>query len=108
MSDYVKLLPEYKLAYNLKTGKVEPETGGGIVKYNFKPINDNIDKLDKYADDLINSLTPTGAFLETFPGRDKSLFYATIATNIFYGFIVGGIAAFFMALLWYVKAKGSI
>ncbi len=102
MSDYVKLLPEYKLAYNLKTGKIEPEAGG-VVKYNFKPINDNVDKLDKYATDLVNSLTPTGLFLETFPGRDKSLYYASLASNIFYGFIVGGIAAFVVVMLMVAK-----
>jgi tetrahydromethanopterin S-methyltransferase subunit B len=102
MTDYVKLLPEYKLSYNLKTGKIEPEAGG-VVKYNFKPINENIDKLDKYADDLMNSLTATGAFLETFPGREKSLYFASIATNLFYGFIFGGIAAFVLVMLLLAK-----
>jgi tetrahydromethanopterin S-methyltransferase subunit B len=102
MSDYVKLLPEYKLSYNLKTGKIEPEAGG-VVKYNFKPINENLDKLDKYADDLLNSLTATGEFLETFPGRGKSLYFASIATNLFYGFIFGGIAAFVLVMLILAK-----
>ncbi|CAJ37208.1 tetrahydromethanopterin S-methyltransferase subunit MtrB [Methanocella arvoryzae] len=102
MTDYVKLLPEYKLSYNYKTGKVEPEAGG-VVKYNFKPINENLDKLDKYADDLMNSLTPTGPFLETYPGREKSLYYASIGTNLFYGFIFGGIAAFVLVMLILAK-----
>lgn len=99
---YTKLLPEFGLSYNIEAGKVEPEAkgaGGGVVKYNFKPINDNLDKLDKYADDLMNSLAPTGAFLETWPGRTMSIYYASIWTNIFYGFIVGGIAAFIVVML---------
>jgi tetrahydromethanopterin S-methyltransferase subunit B len=94
---YVKILPEYGLSYNLEKGTLEPESG--VVKYNFKPINENLDKLDKYADDLVNSLTPTGNFLESFPGRTKSLYYAGIFTNIFYGFIFGSIAAFIVVVL---------
>jgi tetrahydromethanopterin S-methyltransferase subunit B len=104
---YVKLLPEFGLSYNIENGKVEPEAGGagGVVKYNFKPINENLDKLGTYADDLVNSLAPSGAFLESFPGREKSIYYASIWTNIFYGFIVGGIAAFLFVML---KYKGLI
>jgi tetrahydromethanopterin S-methyltransferase subunit B len=101
---YVKLLPEFGLAYNIDNGKVEPEAGG-VVKYNFKPINENLDKLGTYADDLVNSLAPEGAFLESFPGREKSIYYASIWTNIFYGFIFGGIAAFLFVML---KYKGLI
>jgi tetrahydromethanopterin S-methyltransferase subunit B len=101
---YAKLLPEFGLSYNLENGKIEPEAGG-VVKYNFKPINENLDKLGTYADDLVNSLAPSGAFLESFPGREKSIYYASIWTNIFYGFIVGGIAAFLFVML---KSKGLI
>jgi tetrahydromethanopterin S-methyltransferase subunit B len=101
---YVKLLPEFGLSYNIDNGKIESEKGG-VVKYNFKPINENLDKLGTYADDLVNSLAPSGAFLESFPGREKSIYYASIWTNIFYGFIVGGIAAFLFVML---KYKGMI
>jgi tetrahydromethanopterin S-methyltransferase subunit B len=104
---FAKLLPEFGLAYNIETGKVESEKGaaGGVVKYNFKPINENLDKLDAYADDLVNSLAPEGGFLESFPGREKSIYYASIWTNIFYGFIFGGIAAFLFVML---KLEGWI
>jgi tetrahydromethanopterin S-methyltransferase subunit B len=107
MTTYIKLLPEYKLEYGVENGKVEPAAGaaGGVVKYNFKPINENLDKLGTYADDLVNSLAPSGAFLESFPGRDKSIYYASIWTNIFYGFIFGGVAAFMYVML---KMKGWI
>jgi len=98
---YVKLLPEFGLSYNLESGKLEPEAGGGVVKYNFKPINENLDKLGTYADDLVSSLAPSGAFLESFPGREKSIYFASVWTNIFYGFIVGGIAAFLFVMLKY-------
>jgi tetrahydromethanopterin S-methyltransferase subunit B len=104
---YIKLLPEFGLSYNIENGKIESEKGaaGGVVKYNFKPINENLDKLGTYADDLVNSLAPSGAFLESFPGREKSIYLASIWTNIFYGFIVGGIAAFLFVML---KYKGLI
>jgi tetrahydromethanopterin S-methyltransferase subunit B len=101
---YIKLLPEFGLAYNIESGKVESEKGG-VVKYNFKPINENLDKLGTYADDLVNSLAPEGGFLDSFPGREKSIYYASIWTNIFYGFIFGGIAAFLFVML---KYKGMI
>lgn len=105
---YTKLLPEFGLSYNIEKGTLEPEAGGaagGVVKYNFKPINENLDKLGTYADDLVNSLAPSGGFLESFPGREKSIYIASIWTNIFYGFIVGGIAAFLFVML---KYKGLI
>jgi len=94
----VKLLPEYGLVYDTDTGKVAPESGN-MVKYTMGSVNTALDKLDKYADDLLNSLAPTGSFLESFPGRDKSLYYASIFTNIFYGFIFGLIVAFVIVFL---------
>ena len=55
--------------------------------------------MDKYADDLMNSLAPTGNFLESYPHREKSLYYASIFTNIFYGFIFGLIGSFVIVFL---------
>lgn len=94
----VKLLPEYGLIYDTDSGKVMPESGN-MVKYAMGPVNAGLDKLDKYADDLVNSLAPTGNFLESFPHREKSLYYASIFTNIFYGFIFGLIGAFVIVFL---------
>ena len=94
----VKVLPEYGLIYDTETGKIAPESGN-MVKYGMGPVNTALDKLDKYADDLMNSLAPTGNFLESWPGRTKSLFYASIFTNIFYGFIFGLAAAFLLVVL---------
>ena len=100
----IKLLPEFGLIYDSDTGKVAPESGN-MVKYSMGPVNTGLDKLDKYADDLMNSLTPTGSFLESFPHREKSLYYASIFTNIFYGFIFGLVFSFVVAFLHY---KGMI
>ncbi|WP_174591306.1 tetrahydromethanopterin S-methyltransferase subunit MtrB [Methanocella conradii] len=94
----VKLLPEYGLVYEVETGKVVPESGN-MVKYSMDPVNAALDKLDKYADDLMNSLAPTGNFLESFPHREKSLYYAGIFTNMFYGFIFGLLVAFLVVIL---------
>ncbi len=94
----IKLLPEYGLIYDTDTGKVAPESGN-MVKYTMGSVNAALDKLDKYADDLVNSLAPTGSFLESFPGRDKSLYYAGVFTNIFYGFIFGLVTAFVIVFL---------
>jgi tetrahydromethanopterin S-methyltransferase subunit B len=94
----IKLLPEYGLVYDTDTGKVAPESGN-MVKYTMGSVNTALDKLDKYADDLVNSLAPTGSFLESFPGRETSLYYAGMFTNIFYGFIFGLLAAFVIVFL---------
>jgi tetrahydromethanopterin S-methyltransferase subunit B len=94
----IKLLPEYGLIYDTDTGKIAPESGN-MVKYSMGGVNASLDKMDKYADDLVNSLAPTGNFLESFPNRTKSLYYAGIFTNIFYGFIFGLSAAFLIVLL---------
>jgi tetrahydromethanopterin S-methyltransferase subunit B len=94
----IKLLPEYGLVYDTDTGKVAPESGN-MVKYSMGPVNASLDKMDKYADDLLNSLAPTGNFLESYPHREKSLYYASIFTNIFYGFIFGLIGAFVIVFL---------
>ena len=100
----VKVLPEYGLVYDTETGKIAPESGN-MVKYTMGSVNTALDKLDKYANDLMNSLTPTGSFLESFPGREKSLYYASIFTNIFYGFIFGLLVAFVVVFL---RFKGMI
>ena len=94
----VKVLPEYGLVYDTDSGKIAPESGN-MVKYAMGPVNAGLDKMDKYADDLVNSLSPTGNFLESFPHRDKSIYYASIFTNIFYGFIFGLIGAFLLVFL---------
>ena len=94
----IKLLPEYGLIYDSDTGKVAPESGT-MVKYAMGSVNAALDKMDNYANDLMNSLAPTGNFLESWPRRDRSLFYASIFTNIFYGFIFGLVAAFVLLLL---------
>lgn len=100
----IRVLPEYGIVYDSDTGKVGPESGN-MVKYTMGSVNTALDKLDKYADDLMNSLAPTGSFLESFPGREKSLYYAGIFTNIFYGIIFGLIAAFVIVFL---RAGGMI
>lgn len=100
----VKVLPEYGLIYDTDTGKIVPESGT-MVKYAMGPVNTALDKLDKYADDLMNSLASTGNFLESFPHREKSLYYAGIFTNIFYGLIFGLIVAFVVVFL---RFKGLI
>lgn len=96
----VKVLPEYGLVYDTETGKIAPESGN-MVKYTMGTVNTALDKLDKYADDLMNSLAPTGNFLESYPHREKSLYYAGIFTNVFYGFIFGLLFAFVIAALRY-------
>jgi len=94
----IKVLPEYGLVYDTETGKIAPESGN-MVKYSMGTVNAGLDKMDKYADDLMNSLAPTGNFLESYPHREKSLYYASIFTNIFYGFIFGLIGAFVIVFL---------
>ena len=94
----IKLLPEYGLIYDSDTGKVAPESGN-MVKYTMSTVMESLNKMEKYADGLMNSLAPTGSFTESWPNRTKSLFYASIFTNIFYGAIFGLVAAFLLVVL---------
>lgn len=89
---YVQVLPEFGLVADPVIGLVAP-AGASL-----GPVVERVEELDKVADDIVNMLSGVGEFRASFPGRDKSLFYAGGVTAMWYGLAVGlfiaGIIAF--------------
>ena len=65
-----------------------------VIQFALDPIMEQIEIIDKVADDLVNSLAPDAPLLNSYKGRAGASFMAGIYTNIWYGFIVGLIVAF--------------
>lgn len=89
---YVLVLPEFGLVADPVIGLVT--TAGE----SYQPIIEQVEELDKVAEDLVNMLSGEGSLLNSFPGREKSLVYAGAVTAFWYGLAVGllvtGIIAF--------------
>lgn len=80
---WIPVLPEYGLGCDVFLGFV---TARGE---SLGPIIEQIDMLDKIADDIVGSLSGEGSFLASFPNREKSLVFAGGITAIWYGLAVG-------------------
>ncbi len=89
---YVEVLPEYGLVADPVIGLV---TSAGE---SLAPVIERVGTLEDVADDLVGMLSGEGAFLESFPNREKSLLYAGGLTAMWYGMAVGlfiaGVIAF--------------
>ena len=70
-----------------------------IIQYSMDPIMEQLDELDKIADDLINSLSPNEPLLNTFKGREHTSYSAGFYGNSFYGVVVGLAVAGLMLLV---------
>lgn len=68
-----------------------------LIFYPLSDVEESIKKLEQVADDLVNSLDPLKNFKASYPGREKTLYYAGMTTGVFYGLIVGLIIAFLIA-----------
>ncbi len=69
-----------------------------LILYSLDKIEEAINKLDEIADDLVNSLNPFVGFRASYPGRDKTLYYAGLITAMFYGILVGLVIAFLIGV----------
>ncbi|MFQ6073209.1 MAG: tetrahydromethanopterin S-methyltransferase subunit B [Methanosarcinales archaeon] len=94
----IRAAPEFHLVIDPMTGVVAKERSD-VIMFSMDPIMEQLDELDKIADDLMNSLTPTSPLLSSFPGREKTSYLAGIYTNAFYGIIVGLIISFLALLI---------
>ncbi|WMW24203.1 tetrahydromethanopterin S-methyltransferase subunit B [Methanolobus sediminis] len=70
-----------------------------IIQYSMDPIMEQLDELDKIADDLINSLSPTKPLMNSYPGRENTSYSAGFYGNSFYGVVVGLAVAGLMLLV---------
>lgn len=80
---WIPVLPDFGLGCDVYTGFVTSQ-GESL-----GPIVDQVDQLEKIADDIVGMLSGEGSFLESFPHREKSLVYAGGMTAMFYGLAVG-------------------
>jgi len=94
----IRVAPEFHLVIDPMTGVVASERSD-VIMFSMDPIMEQLDELDKIADDLMNSLTPTSPLLSSFPGRERTSYLAGIYTNAFYGLIVGLIISFLAIII---------
>ena len=93
---YVLVLPEFGLVADPIAGIV---TTAGV---SFQPVIDQVAELEKIADDLVGMLSGEGSFLNSFPGREKTLPKAGMVTALWYGLAVGLFVAFIIAIALYL------
>lgn len=89
---YVYVLPEFGLVADPVVGLV---TTAGV---SYQPVIDQVAELEKIADDLVGMLSGEGNFLNSFPGREKTLTKAGGVTALWYGIGVGLFIAFVLVL----------
>ncbi len=95
----VHVAPEAHLVLDPLTSLLAAERED-IIAYSMDPIMAQLDELDKIADDLINSLSPSKELMNSFPGREQTAYNAGFYGNTFYGVIVGlGVAGLMLLVM---------
>ena len=102
----IHVAPEAHLVMDPMTGMLAKERED-IISYSMDPVMAQIDKLDKIADDLMNSLTPDRELLNSFPGRAHTSYMAGVYSNAFYGLIIGLAFSGLVTVLLYVLSLMS-
>jgi len=80
---WIPVLPEFGLGCDVFSGFVTSQ-GESL-----GPVIEQVNKLDKVADDIVNMLSGEGTLLASFPNREKSLVFAGGITAMWYGLAVG-------------------
>ncbi|MDG6242865.1 MAG: tetrahydromethanopterin S-methyltransferase subunit B [Methanolobus sp.] len=95
----IHVAPEAHLVLDPLTSLLAAERED-IIEYSMDPIMAQLDELDKITDDLMNSLSPDKALLNSFPGRENASMGAGFYSNAFYGIIVGlGVAGLMLLVM---------
>ncbi|WP_406656443.1 tetrahydromethanopterin S-methyltransferase subunit B [Methanolobus sp. ZRKC2] len=95
----IHVAPEAHLVLDPLTSLLAAERED-IIAYSMDPIMEQLDELDKIADDLVNSLAPDKPLLNSFPGRENASQSAGFYGNAFYGIIVGlGVAGLMLLVM---------
>ena len=89
---YILVLPEFGLVADPIAGIV---TTAGV---SYQPVTDQVAELEKIADDLVGMISAEGNFLNSYPGREKTLLYAGFVTSFWYGLVPGLVIAGLIAL----------
>lgn len=99
----VRIAPEIHLVMDTDLGLVAQERED-VLLYSLAPVYEKLDKLDLIAEDLINSLSPSRPFLNTWPGREHTSYIAGFYTNAWYGIVVGFFFFGMVLLYLYIKS----
>ncbi len=94
--------PELRLIFDPLEATISEERDD-VVQFALDPIIAEVDEIGKAADDLLNSLEPGSALLNSYKGREGASYMAGIYTNIWYGFIGGLVVA-----LVYLLSHGGV
>jgi tetrahydromethanopterin S-methyltransferase subunit B len=89
MLPLVRIVPEYNLTLDPSSGILGAALGGNAVLVTLDTVNEQLDELEIAVDDLYESLDPTSAPKDSFPGREGTYMSAGKLTNMVYGFVVG-------------------
>ena len=92
---YILVLPEFGLVADPIAGIV---TTAGV---SYQPVIDQVAELETIAEDLVGMLSGEGNFLNSFPGREKTLMKAGMVTSLWYGLAVGLFVAFVLTFALY-------
>ncbi len=88
MLPLVQVVPEMNLTLDPSSGIVGAAVGGAVI-VSLDTVNEQLNELEIAVDDLYNSLDPTTAPANSFPGREGVYMNAGKLTNMVYGFIIG-------------------
>lgn len=89
MLPLVKIVPEYNLTLDPSSGNIGAALGRDVVLVSLDTVNEQLDELELAVDDLYESLDPTTAPKDSFPGREGVYMNAGKLTNMVYGFVIG-------------------
>jgi len=103
----IRVAPEVHLVLDPMTSLLAQERED-IISYSMDPVMAQIDELDKIADDLVNSLSPSEPLLASFPGREDTSRKAGFYGNAFYGIVVGLIFSGLLTVAIYVIGLMSV
>jgi tetrahydromethanopterin S-methyltransferase subunit B len=103
----IRIAPELHLVMDPDTATVAEERADSV-QYSMEPVFERLDKLDGIADDLVNSLSPSKALLNTWPGRENTSYLAGIYSNAFYGIVVGLAFSGLLALVIFVQRMTGV
>ena len=88
MLPLIQVVPEMNLTLDPSSGKLGAAVGGAVI-VSLDTVNEQLNELEIAVDDLYNSLDPTTAPANSFPGREGVYMNAGKLTNMVYGFIIG-------------------
>jgi len=102
MASFVRVAPELNIILEPMESVIASERED-LVLFSLEAISERVDVLEEIADDLMHALCPSGPLLSALRGRDKAAYRGALFTGGFYGFMIGLLVCFLLAILIYYK-----